>query len=299
MIVRTLGAGAGGGLPQWNCGCSNCRSSRVGGIPAMTQSSVAVSPDGKAWVILNASPDLRWQMQCTDALHPTGLRESPLRAVIVTNGDVDHIAGLLTLREKTPFDLFATDETHEVIEANPVFGVLDPKLVVRRTIRLDDPVEPVPGLKITAYAVPGKVPLYLEREGFTEGPETRALGEKTVGLQIDAEGRVFHYVPGCADLPDWLCNRLKSADLLFFDGTVWEDDDMLRSGTGAKTGARMGHLAMSGVNGSLERLSGLRGRRVYIHINNTNPVLMPGSPERAEISAAGWELAQDGMEIAL
>ena len=265
----------------------------------MTQSSVAISCDGQGWVVLNASPDLRQQFMDCEHLHPTGLRESPLRSVIVTNGDVDHVAGLLTLREKTSFDVYATKVTHEVLAANPIFGVLDPDLVARRTIRLEEPFEPLAGLSVTAYAVPGKVPLYLEDEGFEEGDRTREIGEQTIGLQIKAGSAMFHYLPGCAALPDSLRDRLAGADLLFFDGTVWADDDMPRSGTGGKTGGRMGHMAMSGDNGSLARLAANTARRVYIHINNTNPVLVPDSPERAAVAAAGWELARDGMEITL
>ena len=299
MIIRTLGAGAGGGLPQWNCGCAICNAVREGRIDAMTQSSVAVSPDGTEWVLLNASPDLRVQMQASPALHPAGLRHSPLRAVVITNGDVDHLAGLLTLREKTAFDLYATPATLEVLAANPIFSVLDPGLVRQRAIALEEPFNPLPGLVVTPYAVPGKVPLYMEGADFTDGPQTRQLGEQTIALRIEGDAGVFHYLPGCADLPDWLCERLVEADLLFFDGTVWADDDMLRSGTGRKTGARMGHMAMTGPDGSLARLAHLRGRRVYIHINNTNPVLMPDAPERAQLAAAGWELAQDGLEIVL
>ena len=299
MIIRTLGAGAGGGLPQWNCGCAICAAARDGRIAPMTQSSVAVSPDGGEWVLLNASPDLRVQLQATPALHPGSLRHSPVSAVVVTNGDVDHVAGLLSLREKTAFDLFATPGTLQVLAANPIFGVLDRDLVRRRPIELDVPFAPVAGLTITAYAVPGKVPLYLEGVDFAAGPRTHELGEQTVGLRIEAEAGIFHYLPGCADLPDWLCDRLAEADLLFFDGTVWADDDMPRSGTGRKTGMRMGHMAMTGPDGSLARLAHLRGQRVYIHINNTNPVLLPEAPERAEIAAAGWELAHDGMEIVL
>lgn len=186
-----------------------------------------------------------------------------------------------------------------MLGANPVFGVLDPELVARRTIRLEEPFVPLTGLKVTAYAVPGKVPLYLEGDDFKAGVRTREIGDQTIGLQIESKEKVFHYVPGCADIPDWLRARLAPADLLFFDGTVWADDDMSRSGTGVKTGARMGHLAMSGETGSIARLGDLRARRVFIHINNTNPVLMPDSPERAALATAGWELAQDGMEITL
>ena len=299
MILRVLGAGAGGGLPQWNCGCDLCTAARDGRIAPMTQSSVAVSVDGAGWVLLNASPDLRLQMQATPELHPRSLRHTPVRAVIVTNGDVDHVAGLLSLREKTAFDLYATPATRGVLADNPIFGVLDPGMVRQREIALEEAFEPVPGLEVTAYAVPGKVPLYLEGADFEEGAATRLVGEQTVGLRLAGPGGVVHYLPGCAEVPDWLRDRLAEADAVFFDGTVWADDDMARSGAGTKTGARMGHLAMTGPEGSLARLAGLRGRRIYIHINNTNPVLMPGSAEAAAVAEAGWEIAQDGMEVSL
>lgn len=297
MHLRVLGAAAGGGLPQWNCGCRNCADSRAGLIPPMTQSSLALSADGESWVILNASPDLRMQLQAAPALHPRGLRHTPVAAVVLTNADVDHIAGLLTLREKTAFDLYATPDVLATLEANAVFGVLDPGLVRRRPMALDAPFEPVGGLRLTPFAVPGKVALYLEGER----PELGEVGERTVGLMIEDAAATLAYVPGCAALPDWLVDRLGGADVLFFDGTVWEDDDMPRTGTGGKTGARMGHVPMRGPAGSLARLAALpaRTRKVYIHINNTNPVLQPGGPERAVLAEAGWEVAQDGLEVTL
>lgn len=293
MILRVLGAAAGGGLPQWNCACVNCTAARTGQLPRMTQSSVAVSVSGETWVVLNASPDIRAQL--ADAFPPPALRGSPVKAVVLTNADVDHIAGLLTLREGTPFDLFAARETLDVLAANAVFGVMDPAKVARREIVLDQPFEPLPGLTVTAFAVPGKVALFLEG---AQGAGWRTGGQ-TVGLRLAAGGRVVHYLPGCAEVPDWLLDRMQDSDLLLFDGTVWRDDEMAVTGTGQKTGGRMGHMAMSGDAGSLARLGALRtGRRAYIHINNTNPVLRDG-PERAAVHAAGWTLAQDGMEFRL
>lgn len=260
----------------------------------MTQSSVAVSVDGVRWAVLNASPDIRAQLAATPDLHPPQLRGSPVAAVIVTNGDIDHIAGLLSLREKTPFAVYGTGETLDVLAANPVFGVLDAELVTRVPVALDAAFEPLTGLRITAFAVPGKVPLYLEGEA----PELRMMGEQTVGLRLADAGSVVYYVPGCAALPEWLVARLGDGDLLLFDGTVWENDEMAQTGTGTKTGARMGHVAMSGPAGSLARLAPLSGcRKFYIHINNTNPVLQPDGPERAAAGAAGWTIAQDGMRI--
>lgn len=295
MRIVILGAGAGGGLPQWNCGCVQCSAARSGLIPPMTQSTLAVSVDGIDWALLNASPDLRHQLSACSSLHPASLRGSPIKAVVLTNGDVDHIAGLLTLREKTALTLYATEATRRILSENTVFGVLDPALVGRKTIILDQPFSPLPGLSITPYAVPGKIPLYLEGEA----PDLEMMGEQTIGLRLQSEGHDLHYVPGCAALPDWLVARLERAEVVLFDGTIWSDDEMPASGTGTKTGARMGHVAMSGPDGSLARLSGLRGRRIYTHVNNTNCALMPTSSARAAVMAAGWEIAEDGMEIVL
>ncbi|MEI4487073.1 pyrroloquinoline quinone biosynthesis protein PqqB [Frigidibacter sp. MR17.14] len=293
MRVKVLGAAAGGGLPQWNCGCPNCRDAREGRLPRMTQSSVAVSVDGRDWVVLNASPDIHAQIEATPELWPRALRDSPIRAVICTNGDIDHIAGLLTLREGQAFDLWATGAGLAVIASDRVFGVMNPDKVPRRRITLDQAFEPLPGLQVTAFAVPGKVALFLE--GAT--PDPARLGEETVGLRLQAGGRVAYYIPGCAALPDWLLARIADGDLLLFDGTVWTDDEMATAGTGTKTGARMGHLAISGPEGSLARLASTAARKVLIHINNTNPILRPDGPERAELEALGWTVAHDGMEI--
>ena len=296
MHVAVLGAGAGGGLPQWNCGCQNCSDARIGKLPQMTQSSVGVSADGDNWVVLNASPDIRVQLaQCKD-MHPRSVRHTPIRSIVLTNGDIDHIAGLLTLREKTELSIFATAETASAVHDNSVFGVLDRTLVSFEPIVLDAKFEPAPGLSILPFAVPGKVPLFLE--GNNADLDLKAMGEQTIGLCLSAGGRTLYYIPGCADLPDWLVERLSDADLLLFDGTVWEDDDMRRTGTGQKTGGRMGHISITGPEGSLARLSGLSEcRKVYIHINNTNPILQPEGLERETAMTAGWEIAQDGMRF--
>lgn len=292
MILTVLGAAAGGGVPQWNCACRNCSLARAGDLPRMTQSSVAVSLDGTGWVVLNASPDIRAQL-AAPRFAPQGLRGSPVKAVVVTNADVDHIAGLLSLREGTGFDLWASAETHAVLAASPVFGVLS-EVVVRREMAPDTGFSPLPGLTITPFAVPGKVALFLEE---ALGADHR-MGGQTLGLEIAGAGKRVLYIPGCAEVPEWLLDRAEGADVLFFDGTVFADDEMVREGVGTKTGTRMGHVAVGGPGGTLERFRGRKlGRKVLIHINNTNPILRPDSPERAEVSRAGWEVAQDGMEV--
>ncbi len=296
LEIIVLGAAAGGGLPQWNCGCANCDAARAGRIPPMTQSSLAVSADGRDWAIVNASPDIGRQMAATPALHPTGPRTSPLKSVLVTNGDIDHVGGLLTLREKQSFDLWSTAEIGHALAANPVFSALDPALVPRRTAALETPFELLPGLTATLFAAPGKVPLYLE--GDADTLQTDVEGEQTVALLLEANGRRAVIAPGCARLTPSLAARIEGADLLFFDGTLWADDEMIRLGLGAKTGRRMGHMSMSGPGGSMAALADLDiGRRIYVHVNNTNPAILPQGPERRALEAAGWTLAQDGMEF--
>jgi len=290
-----LGAAAGGGLPQWNCGCDNCNATRRGDIPRLTQSSLAVSADGADWAVLNASPDIGEQMLATPALHPSGPRVSPLSAVVLTNGDLDHVAGLLTLREKQRFRLIATRGILDVLAANPIFGALDPDFVEREAVALEEPVALLPGIEARLFAVPGKVPLYLEGETVV----TDLMGEQTVGVEMRCGDVRAYYVPGCARIDPALAARIGGADLLFLDGTLWQDDEMIRLGLGAKTGARMGHVSMSGPEGAIAACADLGiARKVFVHMNNSNPVLVPGSPERAEAEAAGWTIGQDGMEIA-
>ena len=293
MKIIVLGAAAGGGLPQWNCGCDNCNAARAGRIPAMTQSSIAVSADGQDWTVLNASPDIRVQLAATPALHPTGLRDMPLRSVLLTNGDIDHVAGLLTLRESQPFTLFATPAIHEVLAQNPMLTALRADLVARQPVALDQGVEIAPGLTATLFAVPGKVPLY--QEGAVV--ETGLVGETTVGVELSAKGRRALYIPGCAELPGWLADRIAGADLLMFDGTLWDDDEMIRMGLGQKTGRRMGHMPV------VETMAAMRdlpvGRRVFVHMNNSNPLVDPASTQTREAEASGWQVGRDGMEITL
>lgn len=292
--AHILGAAAGGGLPQWNCGCDNCNLARNGEIPAQSQSSVAVTADGENWAILNASPDIRHQMADCAALHPSGLRELPLRSVLVTNGDIDHVAGLLTLREMQPFCLFATAGIHDVLAQNPMFDALNSSVVARETIALDAGFELAPGLIATLFPVPGKVPLYLEGETV----QTDLIGDQTVGVKLESASKTAFYIPGCAMLNDDLRARLEGADWLFFDGTLWQDDEMVRANLGQKTGKRMGHMSMSGPDGSIAAFEGLTiGKKIFVHMNNTNPVLRPTSAEKAKAEAAGWIIGQDGMEI--
>ncbi|MGH6866113.1 MAG: pyrroloquinoline quinone biosynthesis protein PqqB [Methyloceanibacter sp.] len=308
MFIKVLGSAAGGGLPQWNCNGRNSLDARKGaaGLAPRTQASVAVSADGRRWVLLNAAPDLRQQINDTPELHPRaedGPRNSPIKAVVLTNGDVDAVAGLLCLREGQPFAIYGSARVLDILAENSIFDVLNPDLVERlpmpfgQSIAVMDPSGAL-GLTIEAFAVPGKIPLYLEDEEAGAGFGTKE-GD-TVGLKItDAStGRHFFYVAGCAKIDDALRARLKNAPLLFFDGTLYTNDEMIAQGLLNKTGDRMGHMNMSGAEGSIEQLAplGIR-RKIFIHINNSNPVLREGSPERAAVEAAGWEVSYDGMEV--
>ena len=300
MRIIVLGAGAGGGFPQWNCRCENCRLAWAGDprVRPRTQSSLAISADNERWLLLNASPDLRQQILATRALHPRGAaRASPIAGVFVTNGDVDHLTGLLTLREQQPFAIFGARATLEQTRGG-VFGVLNPQLVTRVAVDVGATVDPGLGFSITTFAAPGKVPLYME--GADIEREIGAESETTIGLEIEWDGQRFHYVPGCAKITPKLTDRLDGSAALFFDGTTYTDDEMVRLGLSQKTAWRMGHVSMSGKAGSMAMLAQPRiGKRVYIHINNTNPVLREDSPERAEVVRAGWDVGYDGMEIDL
>jgi pyrroloquinoline quinone biosynthesis protein B len=296
--ILVLGSAAGGGVPQWNCLCPVCRLAWSGDkrVKPRSQSSLAISADGERWLLLNASPDLRQQIIASPCLHPRGAkRQSPIGAVFVTNADVDHVAGLLTLREQQSFALFGSQATLAQTGAG-IFGVLNKDLVARRAIALDTPADTGLGIWVTPFAVPGKVPLYLEGENVAVGAESEA----TVGVELSDGAKSFFYVPGCAEINEGLIKRLAGAALVFFDGTTFTDDEMVNLGLSKKTAWRMGHVAMSGEKGSLERLASCAiGRKIYVHINNTNPVLIEDSPQRAAVARAGWDVAYDGMEICL
>ncbi len=310
MHVLVLGSAAGGGFPQWNCNDDASRRARSGDprFSPRTQSSLAVSSDGKQWLLLNASPDLRQQINDRHQLQPgphDPKRASPIAVVILTNADVDHVAGLLTLRESQAFALYAYPRVHEVLAENSIFNVLNRDFVQRRTLELDEPFVPKDaagqslGLEVTAFAVPGKAALW--REDNTR-PDFGTRDGDTIGLAIrkSDQADVMYYIPGCAAMSDALADRLRGAALMFFDGTLWRDDEMIAQGVGKKTGLRMGHMSCAGADGSMAAFEKLEvGRKVFIHINNTNPLLDAGSAERAEAERRGWDVAHDGMEFAL
>ncbi len=219
-------------------------------------------------------------------------RDSPIAGVVLIGGDVDAIAGLLVLRERQNLTVYAPRPLLDLLDTNRIFDVLDPSVVRRVALTPQEPVPCGGGLTLTLLTMPGKVPLYMEQHGATEpepGPTYAAL--------LQANGRSMIVAPACADITDAVRRQLRQADLLFFDGTLFTDDEMIAAGLGQKTGRRMGHVPVSGPGGTLEGLSDLPGRRILLHINNTNPILLADSPERRQVEAAGFEIAYDGMEV--
>lgn len=298
MKVIVLGSAAGGGFPQWNCNCQVCQLFWANDqrVRRRTQSSLALSTDGSRWALLNCSPDILEQIAATPALHPKGLRHSPITDVVLTNGDIDHIAGLLSLREMQPLTVWASEKVQAHLKTNTVFEVLNSTVVTFKTLALGQTFALWEKLLVTAFDVPGKVPLYQE----SKFGHAVARNGNTVGLHVNSAGKQLSYVPGCGDIDDQLLDDLSSSQTLFFDGTLFHDDEMILSDTGKKTGRRMGHVPVSGPDGSIKGLETLAAKaRYYVHMNNTNPLLVNGSPERHEVENAGWVVSHDGLEISL
>lgn len=256
-----------------------------------TQTSLAVSADNENWFLINAAPDLRQQLTLIPKLHPNGaLRHSPVKGVILTNAEVDAVAGLLSMREGTPFTLYATAQVLDVLKSNTIFDVLRAEIVTRVPVGIDETFA-CEGFDVTPFAVPGKEALYLEGADADDGA--------TLGLTLrdHTDGKIVHIVTACADITDDLMQRLDGADAIVFDGTLWRDDELIAQGLGQKTGARMGHVAMDGPSGVVTRLASVKAaRKIFVHINNSNPV-WHASQERAQAERAGWEIGFDGMEI--
>lgn len=240
-------------------------------------------------------------------LHPPAdgpKRNSPIRAVVLTNADVDHVTGLLTLRESQPFCIYAHERVLGVLARNSIFNVLNPQFVDRRALPVGawtDLAErdgtPL-GIRVRAFTVPGKVALWLEDP---TAPGFGTVEGDTIGLEVTAsDSPSLFYIPGCSEMPTELAERLRGAACVLFDGTLWRDDEMIVAGVGVKTGRRMGHMSCSGPDGVIAAFADLGiARKIFIHINNTNPLLLADSAERQEARARGWDIAFDGMELTL
>ncbi len=297
MRIRILGAGAGGGLPQWNCACELCRAARRGDIPARTQSSIAVSADGERWLLVNASPDVRHQVQ---SLAPAEGRGSGIAAIVVTSADVDHVTGLLVLREGGAPPLYATREVAgalttglSILPALGAYGPLDVRtLDPARTASFADKAGRPLGIEADVVDLHGKPPLYVRartREG--EGP-----GHVVALVLREPGGKSVVYAPGLTSIEPALARHLGEAALILIDGTCFTDDELVP--LGGRTAREMGHMTVGGPGGTLAQLARYPGaRRIFVHINNTNPIFRPGSPERAEVERAGIEVGEDGTQI--
>jgi pyrroloquinoline quinone biosynthesis protein B len=306
MQVRVLGSAAGGGFPQWNCGCPNCAGLRAGTVRARarTQESVAISADGARWFLLNASPEIRAQVEAFPGLHPKRPRHSPIEGILLTNGDLDHCLGLLSLRESHPLVVYATRAVEEGFTREDVLYRTLQRFdgqVTWRHAMLDTPFDLMThagertGLIARAWAVAGKLPVHLEG---LRSPSP----EDNIGLEIrdEATGATLVYLASVGQVRDREVEAALRASCLFFDGTFWSSDELRSIDPNAPRAEQMAHLPMGGSEGSLARLRELPpGRRFFIHINNSNPVLREDSPEYAGVREAGWDLAWDGMELTL
>lgn len=308
MKVLVLGAGAGGGCPQWNCNCAMCAATREGSrlIRPRTQSSIAVSPDGQRWVLLNASPDIGTQLRSQPALHPKqGLRDSPIKAVVLMDAQIDHATGLLSLREGPPLELYVTPCVFEDLTTGlPILTVLEHYCGVRWHMLpvageqklAEFAIDGFETLRFRAIAIPGKAPPYSPHRHDPKVGDNIALE-----ITDRATGRRLFYAPGLADVGPAELEWMQDAACVLVDGTFWTEDEMVRAGLGTKRASDMGHLPQTGGagrGGMMDALDRTRAqRKLLIHINNSNPILDEHGPERAELSARGIEVAHDGMEL--
>jgi pyrroloquinoline quinone biosynthesis protein B len=323
MRVKILGSAAGGGFPQWNCGCSNCRGLRAGTFhgKARSQAQVAISAglrnDSRSWVLLGASPDLRPQIEATPELHPReGVRQSPIAGAVLANADIDHVLGLLLLRELQPLRVYATDSIRRILtDDNSMFAMLQriPGQVAwagfapGATFPLVDAAGEDSGLRCRALSLGTHYPAYVssQRRGELKS------GEASLGLIIEStiiestigestSGKRLAYMPAVPQIDDALLKEFESADVLLFDGTFWSDDELIQIQGSGQSARQMGHVPVSSADGSLSKLAGLRRpRKIYVHINNTNPMLNEAGPEYRQVRESGWEIAEDGWQFDL
>jgi pyrroloquinoline quinone biosynthesis protein B len=317
MRIEILGSAAGGGFPQWNCACPNCRALRAGTFPgkARTQTQVAISAQGGEWFLLGASPDLRAQIEGNPDLHPReqtrekSPRHSPIAGAVLANADVDHTLGLLLLRELQPLRVYATDSIRRILtEENSMFAMLQrvPSQVTwtafapGASFPLQNPAGADSGIHCRAVSLGTHYPAYVSRRRQSELP----VGEASLGLIVESPtGKRLAWMPAVPQISNALLQEFESADVLLFDGTFWNDDELIRiqgSGHNAQTAQEMGHVPVSSAAGSLSQLAQLRRpRKIYLHINNTNPMLNENGPEYRQVRAAGWEIAEDGWQFEL
>ena len=305
MKIQVLGSAAGGGFPQWNCNCRNCAGLRTGSVRARarTQSSIAVRGKAEAaWVLVNASPDIRAQLSAYPDLQPARApRDSAITAVVLADAQIDHSLGLLLLRESVrPLQVWCTDDAHaDLTRGNPILSVLGHYCGVdRRAIALGMPfkIEEVSDVRWSALPVASKPAPYSPHRASPVPGDNIALM-----IESELSGRAVLYAPGLGAMAEPVWEAMGRAACVLVDGTFWTDEEMISPGRSGKRARDMGHLPQSGAGGMLEWLERLPSstRKVLIHINNTNPILDEGSPERQELLRRGIEVASDGMEIEL
>lgn len=312
MRLRILGSAAGGGFPQWNCNCKGCQGVRAHhpGVRARMQSSLAVRAEPGPWYLVNASPDIRQQLELLRDRPPTSVRSSPIAGVLLTDAEIDHTAGLMLLRESTdPLAVYCTDTVRQALtESWPLLRVLQEycsvawsPLVPESALHLGDlhlGDKAASGLEVEAFPLPAKPPRYAR----SHGSGSLERGDWVTGLTFRdrATGSVATYAPALAELSEPVLERLEASNCILVDGTCWQDDELLALGTSTRTARGMGHLPLSGADGSLARLSQLScARKILVHINNTNPILQADSPARQLVEAAGVEIGYDGLTVDL
>jgi pyrroloquinoline quinone biosynthesis protein B len=293
MWLRVLGSAAGGGSPQWNCGCAVCAAVRAGAAPARTQSSVAVSADRRRWLLINASPDVRAQIEAFPGLHPHDDRTTPLEAVLLTDAELDHTLGLLLLREARALRLYTTPAVHKTLyDGSGLLRILERYCPVEwRAILPGTDLPLADGLSCRAFDVPTT-----KRARFGPGEDHgRVVGYR---LTDEHSGGTLVYLPGVQALTPVVRAEIEGCDCLLIDGTCWHDDELVRLGMAGKTSREMGHLPIAGPDGSLAQLPSLGvGRTIFVHMNNTNPILLEDTPERRIVEDSGMEVAMDGLEV--
>ena len=309
MRVKILGSAAGGAFPQWNCACPNCRSLRTGTFQgkARSQTQVGVSADNQNWFLLGASPDLRSQIESTPELQPqNGIRQSPIAGLVLANADIDHVLGLLLLRELQPLRIHATASIRRILrEDNSMFAMLQ-RIANQASWTDFAPGEIFPlrnaedkdsGIKCRALSLGTHFPAYVS----AERQQTLAANEASLGFIIDSpSGKRLAYMPAVPEISDALMKDFDQIDVLLLDGTFWSDDELIRIQGSGQTARQMGHVPVSGPEGTLVRLAQLRRpRKIYLHINNTNPMLNEAGPEYRQVRGAGWEIAEDGWQFDL
>jgi pyrroloquinoline quinone biosynthesis protein B len=300
LIIRVLGSAAGGGLPQWNCACSNCSAARGGAIPRRSQSSIALSHDEHTWYLVNVSPDIAQQIEDCEPLLPQTLRGTPIAGALFTDANVDHIGGLAVLRQQGDhaFTLRSSEIVRSLAVAQRAFAPFaspphrwDAVAVDGRALSRTGQNDPFGDVfELRAIAVPGTTPGYAGREAIRGAVVAYAVTDLVTGFRA-------LFAPVFAAIDDALATEIRQADVAFLDGSFFSDDELAVQGLGGKRARALGHQPVGGAGGTLETIRGFPNRTIFTHLNNSNPMLDPESAAAAEVAAADAEIAYDGMEI--